>query len=113
MMKPKPLHFRCWAERRSNGRWYAHCIDLTLDGEGDTYLQAKENLDGAILSYLKTILSEGLEHGLLRRPSPLSFRLRYHEIWLRLFLRSIFSKRPNGLRTDHVDVPGGLTPAHA
>jgi hypothetical protein len=87
----KRWEFRCYARRRGH-KWYTHCIDLTLDAEGESYWQARENLDRAVLLYLRSVMEKGLEDELIPRQSPLSFRLTYYGLWFSELIGNLTSK---------------------
>ena len=70
-----PLH--CFAERRRDGSWYAHCVDLTLDAQASSYDDVRKKLDDTILLYLGWSLEHESVWKRIRRPSPWGFRLRY------------------------------------
>ncbi len=95
--KPQRLVFRGFVARRRDGRWYAHCIDLTVDGLAETAQEAIDKAARAGAAYLNW----ASEHGEpLRRPSPLRFRIQYYLYAAQDSLRSL-SRRPpkqNGQR---------------
>jgi predicted RNA binding protein YcfA (HicA-like mRNA interferase family)/predicted RNase H-like HicB family nuclease len=74
-----------------NGKYYAECIDLNLISRGDSEDQAIGRLQEAMFGYIQTAL-EGDPRGLIKRPSPLSHKFRYHlQNW---FKRSRHSGHP-------------------
>ncbi|MEX0783075.1 MAG: hypothetical protein WD557_10525 [Dehalococcoidia bacterium] len=83
------ITLRCFSERRRDGTWYAHCIDLTLDAEADSYLEARKKLDVAIIQYLEWALETAHSKREILRPSPLVFRLRYRRAWAKERLRTV------------------------
>jgi len=107
------LGLRCYALRKRDETWYAHCIDLTLDAEGETYSQARQNLDRVIISYLRTVFDKGLQDELVPRPSPLSFKIEYFKIWLTTRLPSWIGGILGAGRTERIELPGAVTPVHA
>lgn len=84
-MKPADLILRCYGYRRKDGTWYAVCIDLNLDAEGQSVKDIKRSLNHAIHGYLETIAEvndgDSFVH-LIRRPSPLKDRILYQAIRL-------------------------------
>ena len=71
------LKLRCFLEKRPNGHWYAHCIDLCLDAEAPSYTEARKKLDEVILEYVEWALPTAKAPKDIIRRSPLEFRFRY------------------------------------
>ncbi len=92
-MKIKNLILRCYAERK-DGQWTAVCVDLSLAAQDEDFKCAASKLNSMIDSYLNDAI-RGVDkeyiYQLLTRKAPVSLRLKYHYVRLRLFLGSVFS----------------------
>jgi predicted RNase H-like HicB family nuclease len=82
-IKPASLLLRCFSEREQDGAWFAMCLELNLYARGDSYLDVRSSLEQVIKEYIREALTSDAEYaeGLLDRPAPLYFWLRYY--WLR------------------------------
>jgi hypothetical protein len=83
-MHPQQLLLRCYAERESNGQWFAICLDLNLAAQANTQQEATEKLHAQIVSYVREALTVDAEYAsqLLPRRAPFSFFARYY--WMQL-----------------------------
>lgn len=72
----KSLH--CYAEGR-DGAWEAVCLDLDIGVQGGSFEEVFGSLQEAISLYLETVadLPPDQQSRLLRRPVPVSIRLRF------------------------------------
>src|SRR5690606_34747076 len=96
--EPQHLTYRGFVARRRDGLWYAHCIDLTVDGLASTPQEAIEKAGQAGLAYLNWASAHGEP---LRRPSPLWFHVRYHLYGAQEFLRSLLRRPPKASGHGH------------
>ena len=89
-MKPADLILRCYAERDSDGTWFAMCIDLNLYARADNLAGVKRKLHHFILDYVREALTDDVQYvnHLMPRPAPLNFRIRYHVIALKVRLHA-------------------------
>ncbi len=78
---------RCYAEGR-DGEWDAICLDLDIAVQGDSFEDVFRELDEAVALYLESVaeLPDSERARFLRRPAPLSVRLKF----LGHVLRSLF-----------------------
>lgn len=109
-MRTSDLLLRCYAERL-NGQWQAFCIDLSLGAQGESLDEVTSKLDSQIREYLEdALVGQDREHAryLIQRKAPLSLRLRYHYVAIRMHLNAL-SKR----RFRVFDKPMPLVPAPA
>ena len=82
--------FRAYARATDSG-WYINCIDLCLDAEAETFDQAVRKLDDALVGYIQVVLDKKLGKEFLCRPSSWEHYIRYYEIKIRIWVRSLFS----------------------
>jgi len=94
-MKPDELVLRCYAEN-SQGYWAAYCLDLTLYAVGDTFEEAREKLDQAIVEYVQEAI-EGADRAyaeqLLYRRAPLWSWLKYYHYKIQKWLGTMTGHR--------------------
>lgn len=64
----KVYRFRFYL-RPVGSRWYANCIDLCLDAEGETPEETRDKIHDALVGYLQTVLDQNLGEEFLRRSS--------------------------------------------
>lgn len=96
--KPQyPIILRCYAYRDANDVFIGECIDLNIMVIRKTMPEVQEALSDAVVGYLKTVHNMQ-EWSLLKRPSPLAHRLRYHFFCLRAALAC---GRKNFILIDH------------
>lgn len=88
------LELRCFLEKRPNGNWYAHCIDLCLDAEAPSYSEARKKLDDSILEYVDWALPAAKAPRDIIRRSPLEFHFRYCRQVIRQRLFPLDGGRP-------------------
>ena len=83
LISPESLVLRCLALQR-HGYWVVMCIDLDLAAQADTVAQARKPLKEQMTSYVTDALTVDGEHAsvLLKRKSPLRYRVMYHCIKL-------------------------------
>lgn len=96
-MKVSDLLLRCYAFKDGD-QWVATCIDLDLAAQSDTLEEARAALGEQIHSYLlDAFIGEDQAHAyeLITRKSPLSIRLNYHLIGLRLWIADLFCLNRN------------------
>jgi predicted RNase H-like HicB family nuclease len=91
MPEQRSVSVRGYITKRGDGRWYAHCIDLTLDALADTPEEALNELAQAMSAYLSWASENG--QPLLRR-SPLQFQLQYYAAAASDWLRSRSNRPP-------------------
>ena len=95
-MRPEQLVVRCYAVSKQN-YWVAFCLDFTLAAQGETFDQAKANLDAQIREYVHDALAgEDRQHGpyLLSRRAPMGDWIKYYLVRLRYrFRRRLGSPR--------------------
>ena len=80
---------RCYVHRRADGKWYAHCIDVSLDALGSSMEEAQTKLATAIKQYLDWTVEKGVPY---RRPSPFKFQRTYFTCRAKLALRDLFHR---------------------
>lgn len=54
------LILRRYSEQQRDGQWYAHCIDLTLDGQASEQGLAASKLNTAIRLYFEWAADRGI-----------------------------------------------------
>ena len=69
---------RCYAEGR-DGEWEAICLDLDIAVQGSSFEEVFRSLREAVSLYLETVayLPTGQQSSHLKRPVPLSIRLKF------------------------------------
>jgi predicted RNase H-like HicB family nuclease len=82
-MKLRDLKLRCFAERESDGTWFAMCLQLNLYARGDSLNEAQRKLHDVMRSYITDALTEDAQYldDLLPRRAPAYFYLRYAYVW--------------------------------
>ncbi len=88
---PKHLVLRCMICEESPASFVAECIDLDITVKAKTQQDARRSLESALTGYLRTVFEMG-ELSLLHRPSPISHRLRYQILRLRIAFMSSHDK---------------------
>lgn len=84
--------FRCFAyERRSDG-FVAECVDLNIIVQAKTMKKAVASLRDAIEGYLAVVANGDSEDGLIPRRSPLSHRLHYHLVGVKIRVAMLIHK---------------------
>ena len=97
----KHIVLRCMICEESATSFVAECIDLDIMVKAKTPEEAERSLESALIGYVETVAELG-ESSLLRRPAPLSNRLRNHMCCLKAaFTRShdkfrLFDWSPSG-----------------
>src|ERR1700741_2138095 len=78
-MRPPDLILRGYAERDSDGSWFAICIDLNLYARAATCEAVIEELHSVIRTYVTAAVTVDHEHAgdLLSRSAPAYFHVRY------------------------------------
>lgn len=71
---------RFFAYQTSDGLWVAHCIDLSLAAQGDTFEDVQKKLHAQVIDFCDYV--SGLDDGrfqrqLLNRKAPFGTRARY------------------------------------
>jgi len=96
MVNSSGVLLRCYAERESDGTWFAMCLDLNLYARADTAQDAQQNLHQIIVDYLDAVrdMPEQDRRALLPRPAPLRFRLRYAYLLAKAVIGALFHPRP-------------------
>lgn len=96
MAENRKIVLRCYAERESDGAWFAMCLDLNLYARGDTAEEAQSKLHQIIVDHVEAVIQmpEEEQPALLSRPAPLRFRLRYAYLLLKATLGAVFHPRP-------------------
>jgi predicted RNase H-like HicB family nuclease len=87
-MDPKQLILKCYAEQEENC-WVAVCINFNLAAQGDSFEEVKTKLEAMINDYVYDALAgedKAYAAQLLSRSAPLSARLRFHFIRLKVAL---------------------------
>lgn len=81
-MKVDDLILRCYAEEDEDGSWFAICLDLNLYARGDSFSEARLNLNKLTRSYLSEAVNKHAEYigDLIPRRAPIYFWLRYYFI---------------------------------
>lgn len=92
------LSFRLFVTQQGDGQWYAHCVDLTVDGLAATRDEALQKVAHSIETYLGWAIETGQP---LRRPSPWMFHARYRWYAIRDALLTLKARRPSPRRTLH------------
>lgn len=79
-MKANDLILKCYA-KKDGGVWVAHCLDLSLATQGDSFDEVKRKLEEQIVFYVDEALADK-EYGsqLLNRKAPLSSWVEYYLI---------------------------------
>lgn len=82
-MHLKQLLLRCFAEKESDGTWFAMCLELNLYARGDSLTEARKKLHAVIVDYLRDAVTKDREYvgDLIPRRAPLWFYLHYAFIW--------------------------------
>ena len=96
MAKPNVGVLRCYAERDSDGTWFAMCLDLNLYVRADSDGEAQQQLHQIIVDHLNAVREMPTEDrgGLVPRPAPLRFRLRYAYLLAKAAIGALFHPRP-------------------
>ena len=78
-MKLERLILRCYAERDSDGTWFAMCVDLNIYARADNFVQVKGKLRGFVVDYVREALTRDADYieSLIPRRAPFVFWLRY------------------------------------
>lgn len=76
--------FRCFAYKGKSGAFVAECIDLGIMVKAKTMKKAVSSLGDAIEGYLEVVVNGDDRERLLHRPSPVSHRLHYHTVGVKL-----------------------------
>lgn len=107
-MRPESLSLRCYAERETDGTWFAMCVDLNLAVQGDSVKEVRAKLHNLIDQYVREAFTvdEDYFDSLIPRKAPLSFLIRYH--WISLLVR-VHAMRSKKRTTFHERMP--LVPA--
>ena len=76
------IPLRCFVRQARANLYIAECIDLDISAESESLEGAVNGLRDAIIGYLMVVL-DGVETdqeapAAIRRPAPLSHRIRYH-----------------------------------
>jgi hypothetical protein len=105
-MRAADLKLRCYAERDSDGSWFAICIDLNLYARSDSLKAVKKELHSIIREYVREAFGPDRKHFqmLMRRRAPLSFVLKYHYIVFLCNLDKRLPKRRAGTQ-GHTHLP--------
>lgn len=85
-LTPQDLVLRCYGKKTKTG-WYAHCIDVNIDAEAETFESVKASLEDALTGYFLTVLETNESASivpLIFRPSSLRHQMTYH--WLSVIL---------------------------
>lgn len=87
---------RCYAERDSDGTWFAMCLDLNVYARADSANEAQRQLHEIIEDHLEAVREMPAEdrRELVPRPAPLRFRLRYAYLLAKAVIGAIFHRRP-------------------
>ncbi len=88
--------FRCYVYKKSEDRYLADCLDLTLMGEGATMDEAIADLREVILGYLEAVKAKGWEKDLVPRRAPLYRWIRFYKHLVRHILKAIFTQHFDG-----------------
>ena len=78
-MRPRDLVLRCFAQKESDGTWFAICLDLNLYARGDNFDEVKAKLRGFIRHYVKSALTTDRDYigDLVPRRAPFAFWAKY------------------------------------
>ncbi|WP_162782118.1 hypothetical protein [Arenimonas caeni] len=71
---------RAFAYQMPDGIWVAHCVDLSLAAQGDSYGEVRRKLHDQVVDYCKYVNSiddAEFRRQLMRRPAPLGTRAFY------------------------------------
>ncbi len=76
------LVLRCYAERESDGSWFAICLDLNIYARGNSAEEVKSRLRRFVGEYLTEAVTKDREHfsDLVPRSAPMFFWWRYFRI---------------------------------
>lgn len=84
----KEYRFRTYLRPNGPG-WYANCIDLCLDAEGDTLHETLQKLNDSVMGYLQTVRERDLGAAFLHRPSAWRHRLWYYSIKIAAWIKGV------------------------
>lgn len=72
--------FRCYAERDSDGTWFAMCLDLNLYARGESLREVRESLDRVVRQYVSEAYGKDRAYlsDLVPRRAPMYFFARYY-----------------------------------
>ncbi len=90
------LMFRCYTTRRSEGQYYAICLDLNLIDRRETLDEAIAALDENILGYLASVRAAGDESTAIPRPARRGEWLHFYRLSLQNALLTLFGQRVDG-----------------
>lgn len=87
---------RCYAERDSDGTWFAMCLDLNLYARAHSAHEARQQLHQIIVAHLSAVREMPAKdrRGLVPRPAPLRFRLRYAYLLAKSVIGALFHRQP-------------------
>jgi hypothetical protein len=111
------IPLRCFVRQAGANLYIAECIDLDISAESESLEGAVNGLRDAIIGYLMVVL-DGVETNqeapaAIRRPAPLSHRIRYHWEHFKYQIGALLGGYHHSKRKFY-DGPTGLghTPCH-
>lgn len=91
---------RFFAYQTSEGLWVAHCIDLSLAAQADTFEEVKEKLDEQVrdfVEYVNAQEDEAFREQLICRKAPFATRAHYWFAVVANKLNLAMSSRSSGV----------------